>query len=127
MPPEAPSGSVLTAETLMARLSEHLKGLAAEVQQVEQVVGSTALRAQLSSQDAIVQLQSLDYLRQSLEDLTVLTMLLARSDEAGVSALQDPVQIRGRMRLGSTKALFDAPLSGHALTTLNKAGNVDLF
>jgi len=108
---------------LLARLSDHLDGLATEVHRVEQVVGTQAATAQSAPVGAIVQLQSLDHLRQSLEDLSLLALYLSRPDKVGIPGLKNPASFRSRMRLGSTRALFDMGPP----TTLPPAGEIDLF
>lgn len=123
--PEA--ASALTAEALLARLSDHLDGLASEVHRVEQVVGTQASAARPAPSGAIVQLQSLDHLRQSLEDLSMLTLFLARSDETGIPGLQNPGRIRCRMRLGSTRALFDKFDQSSISAAPPNTGEIDLF
>lgn len=121
-----PPQVALTAEALLSRLSDHLDGLAADVHRVEQVVSGHATTARPTA-SAIVQLQSLDHLRQSLEDLSLLTLFLARPDSDGRSGLSNPACIRDRLRLGCTRALFDAPLPVTEQPSLAQSGDIDLF
>lgn len=114
----------LTPEVLLARVSAYLGDLARDVRNVEQVVGvSTDAPA---APAAIIQVQSLDRLHQSLEDLACLADGLARIERAGWAGLEGLVGVRRNLRLEATRALLDSP-GGATMARRNPSGDVDLF
>lgn len=114
-------------DQMMHRLSTHLDGLAAEVHRVEHAIGESLGRR--SDDDApITQLQSLDYLRQSLEDLSLLTLMLGRRSDLGVLSADEGLQITRKLRLAVTRQILlslDSPETFGA--SCRNAGNLDLF
>lgn len=113
----------------MKRLSGHLDGLASEVHRVEHAIGEDMFPSQVIGGAAITQLQSLDYLRQSLEDLALLTHFLGQNDVEGDgrSGWQDPARVSGQLRLHSTRALFGAARQDSGVRATGVVGEVDLF
>ncbi|MEM6941809.1 MAG: hypothetical protein AAF509_16990 [Pseudomonadota bacterium] len=107
----------------MRRISAHLDGLAAEAHALEQIVGS-GLGPELSTEtQSITQLQRLDFLRQSLEDVALLCLLL--SDDCAGIVNQETVQ---RVRLESTRALLlGTSTKAIAITAPINSGDLDLF
>ena len=127
MEPPRQATPELTSEALLTRLSRYLDHLADEVQKVEQTIAAPPEDGDALPGSAIVQLQSLDRLRQSLEDLALLTLCLGRTDAMGRPALECPGQIRNNLRLEATRALFDQPCGATRPVRREASGEVDLF
>ncbi|GLT10247.1 hypothetical protein ACFQFQ_10265 [Sulfitobacter porphyrae] len=112
---------------ILQRVSSHVAGLAEMVNWAEHAIGD---RLDLSREDAgvIGQLQSLDYLRQSLEDLTALTAAIGCQpgvNTIGVAGLADACS---SLRLADTRALFQAQhCQGAAPLPTRSPGDLDLF
>lgn len=112
---------------ILRRVSSHVAGLAEMVNWAEHAIGD---RLDLSREDTDVigQLQSLDYLRQSLEDLTALTA--AMGCQPGVSTIEGTglAEACPALRLADTRALFQARCSqGTAPLPARSSGELDLF
>lgn len=120
-----PTGHAL--DQMMQRLSTHLDGLAAEVHRVEHAIGE-GLGRHTDDDAPITQLQSLDYLRQSLEDLSLLTLMLGRRCDLGALTGVEGLQIARKLRLAVTRQIL---LSLDPPETFGddhrNAGNLDLF
>ncbi|TMM54669.1 hypothetical protein [Sulfitobacter sabulilitoris] len=102
---------------VLARVSAHLDDLAGQVQSVETTVGSLMITPDAQ---AISQLQTLDYLRQSLEDLARLVGFLGQPDADAAPQRA----ICAHLRLTSTKLLLQLGTEDTDTTT---SGDFDLF
>jgi hypothetical protein len=110
-------------EDLLLRVSWHLSAMAQNVATVEEIVASPSL----GHPEAITKIQSLDYIRQSLEDLSAL--FLAMQDQAQ-SCWQEPVEIDALLqvlKLLDTKSLLDVETSQPGDQQTNVIGDLDLF
>lgn len=115
--------TALSLPDLMRRMSDQLDVLASDVHAIEHVIGEE-LGAGLTKPSAgITRLQRLDFIRQSLEDLALLSHLLSQDCTGAVS-----LDIASRLRLDATKHLLNASAQQH-VRPLNRAaiGDVDLF
>lgn len=110
----------LTVSGLMERLSQHLAGLAEDAGFLEQAIGTGLAPDTCLSGETIMQLQSLDRLRQSLEDLAVLSDALGQ-EPPGAEAL-DAERLSGLCRLDCTRQLL-RPQPGDR----EQKGALDLF
>ena len=105
---------------ILYSLSDHLDMLAGQILSMEETVGD-ALRGETNDFAASVsKLQSLDYVRQSLEDCAVLALIIAKNQENGVAPQAN--QLREKLKLESTKELV-SPAAG----STQKLGEVQLF
>lgn len=79
---DAPPGEV-SMEEVMGRMSDHLDSLACKVFEIEDVLGRTldGKKPAIEDGSAITRLQSLDFLRQSLEDLALMICLVSKNTE----------------------------------------------
>jgi hypothetical protein len=121
--PEKPADCV-TLPTLLQRLSSHLDVLAAQVYDVEEAVGETISLGLLKNNGAINQLQNLDFLRQSLEDLALLTHLLQNENTLTPLGVSETISIQQKLKLNVTQNLLgDQPTT----SSTREFGDVDLF
>ena len=109
--------------TVLCRLSLHFDRLASEVAAVEAAI-CQLLDDRIAIDDQyIVQLQSLDGTRQSLEDLALLSHFIADQAEGEV-----PVQTTEQLRLAATKELLmPEPDTSDSPAAAAFVGKVDLF
>lgn len=113
---------------VMSRLSAHLDRLGDHIHGVEHAISQQFCAMSPPLAGTISQLQSLDYLRQSLEDLTLLTLLLSRTDGMGCLPKLMAVEISEKLNLNDTKALVFAQSDVEASAAINKdPGDLDLL
>jgi hypothetical protein len=117
------SDAPFTSAQLMPRLSQHMDMLAAEVHRVEQTLGGTFEKAPSLGGATIMQLQSLDFLRQSLEDLALLTHTLGRLATEHAPDALDAELLSSKCRLASTRRLMAQVAEADA----GPEGTLDLF
>ncbi|MFT6674179.1 MAG: hypothetical protein ACJAVM_000350 [Sulfitobacter sp.] len=91
---------------LLSRVSAHLDDLAARVYHVEHAIGDEFSTTGPQSADTIQRLQTLDLLRQSLEDLSLLMLYVSQSDSLTDQALSGIDKLTARLHLNATKALL---------------------
>lgn len=110
---------------MLRRMSAHVEMLAQKVARTEDAVGDR-LTLHHGGAQGISDLQNLDYLRQSLEDLALLTAAL--SDATGPAGFNGMAQARAALRLADTRALL-CPGAGPAGMPFasDPGGEVDLF
>lgn len=112
----------VTLEQLLSRVSASLEMMAATVADLEDALGAErAPEAQLG-RDGITRLQSLDFLRQTLEDLSVLSLALSKDHQGIVRP-----EIAEDLRLAATRELFRACPQPVAPKRADDSGAVDLF
>ncbi len=110
----------MSPNNILNRLSDHLDMLAGQILSMEETVGD-ALRGETNDFAASVsKLQSLDYVRQSLEDCAVLALIIAKTQENGMAPQAQ--QLREKLKLQSTKELI-SPAAGNK----QKFGEFQLF
>lgn len=122
----APSDA-LPVGIMLQRLSGHLDDLAAEIDQIEHAICDELDHASTPADNRIQRLQRLDFLRQSVEDVALLCVLMAKDRGLGACRGIDPA-IAEKLYLQHTKNLFATtpPPAGDAAS--GAAGNeVDLF
>lgn len=103
---------------LTVRTGAHLAELAAQVRQVELLIGAHFKHLDMTETDFLTGMQKLDYLHQSLMDIAELVRQF-REPALGHSSLGD------RVRLESTRRLIDDQV--HSGAQNGNAGSLDLF
>lgn len=113
--------SVVSISVVLDRLSNHLDMLAGKVLATEEAVGKALQGDKAPLENAVGRLQTLDFLRQSLEDCAMLSLMLATHKNGDNSAVSIE-QLEQRLKLEATKNLLvtrvSKPLQG---------GDVQLF
>lgn len=114
----------LSLSDLLARLSNHMDGLATEVHRIEQTLGDAFGRTTAEGAQTIMRLQRLDFLRQSTEDLALLLHFLSKTHDGTLDR-----NLANMVRLDVTKALINDDGSGSVelLPHEHVMGDVDLF
>ena len=117
-----PSADV-SLERVLQRVSSHLDGLAGEVHALEYVIGEELGSGTTHPSSGITRLQRLDFLRQALEDLAILTLAMA-----GQSKGRMHHATASKLRLDTTKQLLCAASDGLKQPVQKPSnGDVDLF
>lgn len=118
----------LPLETVLSNISSHLDQLAGRIYDIEETLGETLAtnKAEISS---ITKFQSLDFIRQSLEDCAMLVHLLSTHAPPAASSIDNSSQMASRLRLDVTRSLMVAPANDPSAFEKNDAdvGDVDLF
>lgn len=111
----------VTFSFVLDRLSGQLDVLAARVHETEEAVGKALQAGGTEASVLVARLQTLDYLRQSLEDCALLALLLAKIKHAEETDI-NVEQITKKLRLESTRDLLSQHRdAGHA------TGDIQLF
>ena len=105
---------------ILQRLATHLGFLARRAGQVEATVGALVINP---SDDAIMQLQFLDDLRQSLEDVAHLVERLGAREDSALC----PATLGAGLRLEATRNLLAGTAVQSEFRDGPAAGEVDLF
>ncbi|MEP2474730.1 hypothetical protein [Roseobacter sp.] len=111
---------------LQFRISSHLDSLAEQVFLLEETIGKTLGSRETLDQETISNLQNLDFLRQSLEDLALLTLAMSEIDT--VSLEESTLNyFCGKVKLKVTKALIgDKPFHSFG-SEIDGEQDFDLF
>lgn len=113
--------------SILRRLSPYLDKLAGQVFTLEEAVGCKLEVSCSPDNQAITSLQALDFLRQSLEDLAVATLLLGnREYRDGVSQIEIEA-IEHKLKLGATKSMLRGELHDHFGEERGFGDDLDLF
>ena len=117
------SYTALSLQTLMRRISDRLDALAGDVHAIEHIIGEELGTGRAQPSTGITRLQRLDFIRQSLEDLALLSHLLSRDSTGTVRS-----GIAEKLRLDATKTMLDpSPLAVAEPFSSPTIGDVDLF
>ena len=113
---------------IMANMSAYLTGLAQKVTALEESISDqTALGFKRTAAE-INALQNLDYLRQSLEDLSKLTHYLHAQCAAATLSQESSDALVEELLLQTVKRLVRCPSNEHGDTILaSEQGVIDLF
>lgn len=113
---------------VLHRMSAHLDDLAARVYHVEHAIGDDLLGAGPQAASNIQRLQTLDLLRQSLEDMALLTLYLSQCSDLSMLQVKQPQILADKLSLDVTKSLLMARLvPSPSSYTSESNGDVDLF
>jgi hypothetical protein len=91
---------------VLRQISSHLDGLSIQVQGIESTFGAQLNPGAPPQSGLITQLQSLDYLRQSLQDLAVLLTHLSEVEGMNTVPFGQISKINGILKLSDTKAIL---------------------
>ena len=111
-------------DPVLGRMSAHLDCLAAMVFDLEQTVANHLATPEGFKGNSIEEFQSLDLLRQSLEDLAILSLLLAKRENAQPT---EPTQLASRLSLDITRSVLLGGTGVGFQDTATQAGDLDLF
>lgn len=125
-PPILPATQPLVG--ILHRMSSHLDDLAARVYHVEHAIGDEFSTSGPQAAATIQRLQTLDLLRQSLEDLSLLVLFVSQSDDLCGQSVNEINQLANRLSLDTTKALLTPQYCPTRRGSLpREEGEVDLF
>lgn len=112
--------------TLTLRLSAYLDKLAAQVFNLEETIGKAVENSTSTAPETITNLQTLDFLRQSLEDLAMMTLLIAKSGNTSLGASEID-KVSQRLKLNATKAILTGESHSDFGKKMHEASDLDLF
>jgi hypothetical protein len=113
---------------VMIRLSDYLGTLGAQVRKLEHEIGEELCAKTPQLAQVIIHLQSLDYLRQSLEDLARLALLLGHTEGTGSLTFPIAAEISAKLTLNDTKVLVcSRKIPAGSETSNDGSGDLDLF
>lgn len=119
-------GSEEPVSRVIERLSTYLDRLAGQVFELENTVSRTVRERKASDPSTITNLQGLDFLRQSLEDLALMTHFLSKQEKLRFTAaeLQD---FSAKLKLKATQSLLHGEENNHFGEGQGSTGDLDLF
>ena len=120
------NGSDQPVRDVLKRLSAYLDKLAAQVFDLEDTVGQTVNNRNETNSETITNLQALDFLRQSLEDLALMTLLLATSDKTCLNS-KEINDVGKKLKLKTTRSLLEGQGSQYSSREIETRGDLDLF
>ncbi|MFK7882318.1 hypothetical protein [Roseobacter sp.] len=114
------------AQEILKRTALYLDKLAGHVFDIEETVGNSIAAKEASDEETIKNLQVLDFLRQSMEDLALMAIILSDPktrplDEETVKAASS------KLRLKSTRLVLCDIQSERVDTLQENTGDIDLF
>ena len=112
---------------VLGRLSRHLDILAEKALTIEDAVSGLIEDREPGSREVFEGLQSLDYIRQSLEDLAVLCHLLKAHLSADLAEPFDAVTLASNLKLRDTQNLVIKPSLKSGNNSAKVSGDLDLF
>ena len=124
MPVSAPHYEPYLIDAVLERMSAHLDRLAAQVFYLEETVASHFTDTGDTAAAAIREFQALDLLRQSLEDMSLLSLLVAKSQSRPPQDIQN---LANSLKLDSTKAVLMGSVGSGFVNSQLGAGELDLF
>ncbi|WP_195822049.1 hypothetical protein [Roseobacter sp. MH60115] len=119
-------GSEEPVNKIIERLSTYLDRLAGQVFELENTVSRTVGEKTTSDTSTITDLQGLDFLRQSLEDLALMTLLMSRQEASRFSAA-DLQEVSAKLKLKATQSLLQGENHTHFGEKPDSTGDLDLF
>lgn len=115
-------------EQVLNDVSAQLEALCKQAAKLEQTVGRVVEYNSEIPRALIHEMQSLDRVNQGLQDMAVLTALLAKSTGSETVSADEAVVICNAVKLSATKALFCAQAKVHSGAQANTASSgVHLF
>lgn len=97
---------------VLANLSRHLDIIAGQIFEIEEAVGLLVEQEKKMDNSIIARLQKLDFVRQSLEDISILSHLLKREDcsiQIEIDSIVPKLKLEGTVRIltGSNQSVID--------------------
>ena len=117
----------LPLDTFLSRVSDHLDLLAAQVHDLEEAIGSAVLENPNNVQVEITRLQGLDYVRQCLEDLALLTAVFENQLPDSGFEFPNIDQVRSKLKLEITKGILFNESDSEPVSEKRAVGDLDLF
>jgi hypothetical protein len=102
---------------VLANLSSHLDAIAGQIFEIEEAVGLLLVQRVNMESSTIARLQKLDFVRQSLQDIAILSHLLKREDcsiHIEIETIVPKLKLEETVRLvtGSNQFVTDTHLQG---------------
>lgn len=114
--------------TIFLNMSVHLTKLAAQVHAIEHELGKQLDADAPLQATSIIQLQNLDYLRQSLQDLVVLSLSLSKTECTGVLSEAEVSVMNQQLKLKDTRSILSRQIETSAPgPTVPAFGDLDIF
>jgi hypothetical protein len=116
-------------DVMMTRMADHLDALAAKVFELEETLSTAIDQQDQPDQDGrtITKLQSLDFLRQSLEDLALLTCFLSKNVSEAQATRVNATTLTHGLKLDVTKRLVLPSSISSSPRPPDATGDIDLF
>lgn len=111
---------------ILERLSAYLDKMAGQIFDLEETIGQAVDGKSSSEPQTITNLQALDFLRQSLEDLALMTLLLGQSETAHQTS-SDLQNLCNKLKLKATQSLLMGEQHAHFGEKQDVIGDLDLF
>ncbi|GAB5483540.1 MAG: hypothetical protein Pars92KO_32970 [Parasphingorhabdus sp.] len=114
------------AKIILKRIAVYLDGLAGDVADLEDTVSDVVKVKEVKDERAIKNLQSLDFLRQSLEDLALMAAAFGESNknESSEAVIKSAAS---KLKLKSSRLLLGETSGASAKIGKNGLGELDLF
>ncbi|MDW3221888.1 MAG: hypothetical protein R8G34_03215 [Paracoccaceae bacterium] len=116
----------ILAEDILLRVASYMDSLAGHVFDIEETLGDTVSTQLAGDHVAIQNLQVLDFLRQSLEDLAMMALIL-RDPKTRPFTDETIKKAGNRLKLKATRNLLDGTTAGESKVNLDNLGELDLF
>lgn len=107
---------------VLANLSSHLDVIAGQIFEIEEAVGLLVVQRTEMDSSTIARLQKLDFVRQSLEDISILSHLLKREEfsiEIEIESIVPKLKLEDTVRILTGSNLFVADI--------RQKGDIDFF
>ncbi|MEM6887349.1 MAG: hypothetical protein AAF636_04325 [Pseudomonadota bacterium] len=119
----------IALDLLLERMSDHLDALAAKVFEIEDAIGKAIKNDCSKSHEGatITRLQSLDFLRQSLEDLALLSCYLSQNSQRITDGRMPANALSVNLKLDVTRAIVVGAAKGAVALHAEGDGDLDLF
>ena len=112
---------------VLRRLSEHLDTLSEQVFDLEQQLGYVLDPSKARNPLPLTKFQSLDFVRQSLEDCSLLLHFLSRLDSEESETETNFTEIAQKLKMNTTQAVVLPRFQNEVLSGSGETGDVDLF
>ena len=112
---------------VLRRLSEHLDTLSEQVFDLEQQLGYVLDPSKARNPLPLTKFQSLAFVRQSLEDCSLLLHFLSRLDSVESETEASFIEIAQKLKMNTTQAVVLPRFQNEVLSGSRETGDVDLF
>lgn len=127
MIPETTTDTDVPLPQILLRLSQHLSLLAAHAKALD-TDGDTATNDGTTLPDYVIKrLQGIDFLRQSLDDLCILTFLLGSEEKTPYLTQTQAQAAASQLRLSATRMLLDVGPFSAPVTSQDASGEPEFF